>query len=362
MRWRACWVIHRHTQTSRICYGLSISEATIEHPPLKILFLHGWTSVPGGVKPSYLQARGHTVYNPALPDDDFPGALRIAQQEFDRSAPDVVVGSSRGGAIAMNIRSGRTPLVLLCPAWKRWGDVTRTKGRSWVLHSRGDEVISYADSELLVRASGLDSAQLVETGSDHRLADDASLVAMEDACQRSQHSEIAVTVYYLEMVDPPRDPATPPPPGVRVHEVVTPAVEYYRYLYNAVGGDYHWESRGALSDEQLQASLQDAQHALYVMHVDGSPAGYAEFDLRCKDEVELIQFGLLPSYLGRGLGRWFLRWTIERAWCGTTRRLWLHTCTLDHPAAVPNYLNHGFSQYSEERIVRTIRTPDHSPS
>ena len=318
--------------------------------------------MPGGVKPSYLQARGHTVYNPALPDEDFPGALRIAQQEFDRCAPDVVVGSSRGGAIAMNIRSGQTPLVLLCPAWKRWGDATRTKGRSWVLHSRRDEVISYGDSELLVRASGLDQAQLIEIGSDHRLADDASLAAMDDACQSSQQSDIAVTVYYLEMLDPPQDPVPPAPPGVCVHKVVTPAVDYYRYLYTAVGNDYHWESRGALSDEQLQVSLQDPHHALYVVHVDGSPAGYAEFDLRCENEVELIQFGLLPSYLGRGLGRWFLRWTIERAWLDTTRRFWLHTCTLDHPAAVPNYLNNGFSQYSEERIVRKIRTPDRAAS
>jgi len=329
---------------------------------LKILFLHGWTSVPGGVKPSYLRSRGHTVHNPALPDEDFSGALRIAQQEFDRSAPDVVVGSSRGGAIAMNLRSSLAPLVLLCPAWKRWGDATRTKGRSWILHSRRDDVISYGDSELLVSASGLDMTQLIETGTDHRLADEASLVAMNDACQRSQQTEIAVTVYYLEMLEPPHDPLPPAPAGVCVHEVVTPAVDYYRYLYRSVGNDYHWESRGALSDEELQVSLQDAKHVLYVLQVDGSPAGYAELDLRCEGEVELIQFGLLPSYLGRGLGRWFLRWTIEKAWIGATRRFWLHTCTLDHPAAVPNYLNNGFSQYSEERIVRKIQTPDHSPS
>ncbi|MEE3373158.1 MAG: GNAT family N-acetyltransferase [Planctomycetota bacterium] len=327
---------------------------------MKILFLHGWTSVPGGVKPSFLRSRGNTVYNPALPDNDFSNAVRIAQTEFDRYQPDVVVGSSRGGALAMNIRSGTAPLVLLCPAWKRWGKATRSKGRTWVLHSRADDVVDYADSELLVQVSGLDKGQLIETGHDHRLADELSLEAMWDACRRSQGADVGVTVYYLEMHDAPPDPAPPPPTGVHVLEVVSPTVDYYRFLYNAVGNDYHWESRGALTDPQLQASIQDPKNVLYVLHVEGSPAGYAELDLRRVGEVELLQFGLFPTYLGRGLGRWFLRWTIEKVWSESPRRFWLHTCTLDHPAAVPNYLNHGFTQYSEERIQRTLPVTDRS--
>ncbi len=88
---------------------------------MKILFLHGWHSVPGGVKPTFLADHGHTVINPALDDDDFDAAVRTAQAEYDQHQPDVIVGSSRGGAVAMNIESGDTPLVLLCPAWKSWG-------------------------------------------------------------------------------------------------------------------------------------------------------------------------------------------------------------------------------------------------
>ena len=88
---------------------------------MKILFLHGWHSVPGGVKPSFLAAHGHQVINPALDDDDFDAAVRKAQDEYDRHRPDVIVGSSRGGAIAMNLDAATTPMVLLCPAWKRWG-------------------------------------------------------------------------------------------------------------------------------------------------------------------------------------------------------------------------------------------------
>src|SRR4051812_44123025 len=103
---------------------------------MKFLFLHGWQSVPGGVKPSYLKSHGHEVINPKLPDEDFAEAVRLAHVEYDRHGPDVVVGSSRGGAVAMNIASGETPLVLLCPAWKRWGTVRQLKKNAVVIHSR----------------------------------------------------------------------------------------------------------------------------------------------------------------------------------------------------------------------------------
>ena len=82
---------------------------------MTILFLHGWQSVPGGVKPAYLQNHSHAVINPRLPDEDFDEAVRIAQVAFDAHRPEVVVGFSRGGAVAMNLPCGETTLVLLCP-------------------------------------------------------------------------------------------------------------------------------------------------------------------------------------------------------------------------------------------------------
>src|SRR6476660_4967804 len=149
---------------------------------MKILFLHGWRSVPGGVKPTYLAEHGHEVINPALPDDDFADALRIAQAEFDKHQPGVIVGSSRGGALAMNLDSDDTPLVLLCPAWKKYGTAKTLKADTVILHSKADDVIPFADSEELVRNSGLPAYTLIEVGSDYRLADPESLETMLEAC------------------------------------------------------------------------------------------------------------------------------------------------------------------------------------
>jgi alpha-beta hydrolase superfamily lysophospholipase len=152
---------------------------------MKILFLHGWQSTPGGLKPTYLKNHGHEVLNPALPDDNFNATVRIAQAEFDRSRPDVVVGSSRGGAVAMNINSGDTPLVLLCPAWKRWGTATAVKPNTIILHSRADETVPFADSDELAGRSSLASGALIEVGFEHRLADEESLAKMLEVCEDS---------------------------------------------------------------------------------------------------------------------------------------------------------------------------------
>ena len=144
---------------------------------MKILFLHGWQSVPGGVKPTFLAQHGHEVINPKLPDEDFNEAVRIAQEEFDKHQPDVVVGSSRGGAVAMNINSGGARLVLLCPAWKKYGSARTAKPGTVVLHCRADDVVPFADRE-----SGLPASALVEVGTDHRLADPEPLEAMSKEC------------------------------------------------------------------------------------------------------------------------------------------------------------------------------------
>lgn len=155
---------------------------------MTILFLHGWHSVPGGAKPNFLAQHGHLVINPALPDEDFDESIRIAQAEFDKHQPEVVVGSSRGGAVAMNIQSGDARLVLLCPGWKKWGTATTVEPGTVILHSRADDVVPFAFSEELVRNSGLPASALIVVGNDHRLADPEPLKRMLEVCEEKHHA------------------------------------------------------------------------------------------------------------------------------------------------------------------------------
>ncbi len=166
---------------------------------MKILFLHGWISKPGGVKATFLARQGHDVVDPALPDEDFDEAVQVAQAEFDRRNPDIVVGVSRGGAVAMNICSRDTPLVLLCPAWKKWNNMKSIKSSATILHSRADQVIPFAHSVELVKNSGIPRSALIEVGTDHRLADSESLMAILMACDRA-----------LQLAEPQDSPAAAP--------------------------------------------------------------------------------------------------------------------------------------------------------
>jgi GNAT superfamily N-acetyltransferase len=157
-----------------------------------------------------------------------------------------------------------------------------------------------------------------------------------------------VTVYYLQMFARPEWVLPPPRAGLTVVHASRPPVAYYRFLYDAVGRDYDWTSRKKLSDAELAALLGDPRLEVHVLMADGVPAGFAELDKRTEGEIELVQFGLMPGFIGQGLGRYFLQWTINKAWSYNPRRFWLHTCTKDHPVALPNYLKAGFSIYKEE--------------
>jgi C_GCAxxG_C_C family probable redox protein len=163
---------------------------------------------------------------------------------------------------------------------------------------------------------------------------------------------VDVTVFYLETLNPSSRSAPAPRDGLTVLHARTPTVPYYRFLYNRVGNDYYWLSRRKLSDAELAAVLQDPRNELHVLHVDGTPAGFAELDRRQPDDIEVVQFGLTPEFIGQGLGKWFLQWTIDKAWSYQPKRLWLHTCTLDHPAALPLYTKAGFVPFKQEAIQR----------
>ncbi len=151
---------------------------------MKILFLHGWQSIAGSTKPTFLADHGHEVFEPALPDLNFTASIRLAQDMLSTHKPDLIVGSSRGGAVAMNMDSGETGMVLLCPAWKLFGQATSVKKGTIIIHSRRDEIVPFADSEELVQNSRLPASALVDIGSDHRLADPIALAALLKICEQ----------------------------------------------------------------------------------------------------------------------------------------------------------------------------------
>ena len=165
---------------------------------------------------------------------------------------------------------------------------------------------------------------------------------------------VDVKVFYLEMLAPGRQRVTPPREGLSIVQARQPTVPFYRFLYNTVGRQYYWYSRGKMSDAELASVLASPLNEVHVLYVDGTPAGFAELDRRLEGEIELVQFGLMPEFIGQGLGKWFLHWTVDRAWSYQPRRFWLHTCTLDHPAALPNYLRAGFTLYKTDTIQRDV--------
>lgn len=165
---------------------------------------------------------------------------------------------------------------------------------------------------------------------------------------------VNVTIYYLEMLAHAKRLAPTPRSGLSVIHAKHPAVAYYRFLYNGVGKDFHWLYRGSLSDADLAALIHNPLNEVHVPHVDGTPAGFAELDRRNNDDIELVQFGLMPEFIGQGLGKYFLQWTIDKAWSYQPKRFWLHTCTLDHQVALANYQKAGFVVYKEEMIQRQI--------
>lgn len=161
-----------------------------------------------------------------------------------------------------------------------------------------------------------------------------------------------MTVTYLEMRSPGQRLAAPGwAEPVTIQRAERPTISFYRYLYDTVGSDWDWYERRRLSDDGLAAIVHDDAVEVYVLYVRGVPAGYVELDRRVEGEVEIAYFGLVPDYIGRGLGPALLDWALERAWSYGPRRVWLHTCSLDHPKALAVYRRAGFEVYDREVVA-----------
>jgi GNAT superfamily N-acetyltransferase len=160
---------------------------------------------------------------------------------------------------------------------------------------------------------------------------------------------------YLEMRDPSElRPAPVPAADIRIERVTGCPPAFWRFLYAEVGRAYYWIDRLPWNDDEIRAYLSDPAITLFVMWVSGAPAGYFELRAETDRAVEIAYFGLLDQFTGRGLGGHMLGEAVKRAWASGASRVWLHTNTLDHPAALPNYLKRGF------KITRTEQYEVHS--
>lgn len=159
---------------------------------------------------------------------------------------------------------------------------------------------------------------------------------------------VPTTVTFLQMFERPGRRVAPPS-GVRLllTRCERPPVAFYRYLYESVGKPWIWVTRRRMTDTELAAAIHRPGIEVYVLYVDGAPAGYAELDARNPGNIELSYFGLTPDFTGHGLGAFFLGEAIDIAWDKSPRRLHVQTCTLDHPRALPLYQRMGFAPFSQ---------------
>ncbi len=167
--------------------------------------------------------------------------------------------------------------------------------------------------------------------------------------------ELATIVTSLEMTARPR-PSPLPSSSLRLVAWPEPSLEKYRMLFRRVGEPWLWFSRLVMADDALRTIIHDP-HVRVSAVVDraGIEVGMLELDFRQQGQCELAYFGLVPELAGKGNGGWLIAQALAAAWRKDVTRLWVHTCTLDHPAALSFYRKSGFTPYAS--AVETFPDP-----
>jgi GNAT superfamily N-acetyltransferase len=159
---------------------------------------------------------------------------------------------------------------------------------------------------------------------------------------------IHVTRSYLHLESRHALRGVPLAAGFRIEHAHPCPISFFRYLYTEVGRDYRWSDRLTWSDEQFAVHLANPGVSIWVLSTHGVPAGYFELNTQHDGSIEIAYFGLIRDFIGQGLGKQMLTAAAECAWSLGATRVWLHTCTLDYAAALPNYLARGFVKFREE--------------
>lgn len=150
-------------------------------------------------------------------------------------------------------------------------------------------------------------------------------------------------VTHLRMERRPANlPLTPPRDDLGVMRATPPTLSFYRYLYDAIGEAWTWTVRRVVDQRDLLREISNPEVHIQVLYVGGVPAGFAEIDQRQHPRIQIAYFGLMPEFVGQGLGQFFLAWAIDRCFSDGAAPLLLNTCEHDHPRALPTYINAGF--------------------
>lgn len=178
----------------------------------------------------------------------------------------------------------------------------------------------------------------------------------------SRRKTVDIVVTYLEMETEPA--SYPPAPAgmqlalMRVHEI---PVHFYRYLHDTAGRAYNWVERHVIDDETLSGLIHKDGVEIWLLMCNGAPAGFFELDFSDPDRTELVFFGVLDGFLGRGLGRYMLGAALREAWRNRPGRVAVNTCTLDHPAALSLYQKAGFEPVGR-RARKVPKRADWTPA
>jgi GNAT superfamily N-acetyltransferase len=159
--------------------------------------------------------------------------------------------------------------------------------------------------------------------------------------------KIATVVTSLEMRQPPPTRPEADGSGWVLRRLESPSLAEYRELYSAVGRDWLWFSRLVMPDEELAAILGAPGIEVYRLEAQAG-VGILELDFRAPGECELAFFGVSPGLVGGGAGRWLMNRAVQRAWSQPIERFWVHTCSLDHPGALPFYVRSGFTPFRRQ--------------
>jgi GNAT superfamily N-acetyltransferase len=176
-----------------------------------------------------------------------------------------------------------------------------------------------------------------------------------DLRSASQVMRVEETTYYLEMTEPGQLRAVQADGNhVAVRQVTAPCPEVNRFFYAAVGADWRWVDRLPWNLERWRQYVSQSDLETWLLYVAETPAGYFELKGQGGADIEIAYFGLLPQYVGRRLGGYLLTMAARRAWDKGASRVWLHTSSFDHPAALANYQARGFRLYRQERSPKDL--------